>query len=151
MTSAATFLIATIATAGAAVATMALMGKPNIELEETPLGSKVVIAAASGVIEETLFRGWLMLSLLQGGSGEIGAVVTTAVIFGLRHGKLRNKETWGTMILTALLGLVLGFAALQWGLITSMARHAAWNFLTFDWSRRSQEIFNFNTREAAIR
>jgi sodium transport system permease protein len=95
-------------------------------LNAMPLGQALsLVAVLPGLCEEMLCRGFL-LSSFKGRLGGMGAVIFTAVCFGLLH-----LDPY-RLISTMFLGLLLGFIVLRTGSIyPAMLAHAANNALSF--------------------
>ena len=93
-----------------------------ISLDGVTFGSLFVTTAIlAPLLEETVFRGFLLPSLAKY-VGTPGAVVLSSVAFGLVHFAARD-----TPQLTAL-GVLLGFAYVRSGnLLAPMIIHGAWN------------------------
>jgi sodium transport system permease protein len=108
-------------------------------LEQFVVGMPWLVLVASVVLtpavcEELLFRGAIARSL-TGPLGSVGAIVVSALLFGLFHlDPIR-------MIPTALLGLVLGYAAVISGsTITAMVIHFINNGLAVAFARLGSEV-----------
>lgn len=85
------------------------------------MGTLLVLALVPAVVEEFLFRGFL-LSGLSRAFGAIGGVLSTGVLFGLVHGATARA------VPLALFGVVLALAVRRSGsLYPAMAAHAANN------------------------
>ncbi|MEV1293613.1 type II CAAX endopeptidase family protein [Pseudonocardia sp. NPDC049635] len=88
----------------------------------------LVAVAVQASTEEILFRGYL-LQAVRRDLGTYGAVLFTAVVFGLCH-SLNPGVTAAYVVSTAALGLLLGFLALgRGGLWVACAFHTVWNLI----------------------
>lgn len=102
-----------------------LSSDPNVELLVGGGGglrialTLIVTAALAPLIEETLFRGVLAGTLLEGGSRL--ALAASAFAFAVWHMNLVSLRYY------FLMGLVFGWLWLKRGLVSSMAAHAAFN------------------------
>jgi len=72
----------------------------------------IVSAVVGGIVEEAIFRRWLMDSLMYGGVGPAVQVVSSGVVFGLAHAvwllaKREFKFALPAMFSTAVLGTLL--------------------------------------------
>ncbi|MEU6698418.1 lysostaphin resistance A-like protein [Pseudonocardia sp. NPDC046786] len=88
----------------------------------------LVTVAVQASTEEILFRGYLMQAVRRD-LGSYGAVLFSAVVFGLCH-SLNPGVTVAYVVSTGALGLLLGFLALgRGGLWVSCAFHTVWNLI----------------------
>ncbi|BBG01470.1 MULTISPECIES: CPBP family intramembrane glutamic endopeptidase [Pseudonocardia] len=88
----------------------------------------LMTVAVQASTEEILFRGYL-LHAVRRDLGTYGAVLFTAVIFGLCH-SLNPGVTAAYVVSTAALGLLLGFLSLgRGGLWVACAFHTVWNLI----------------------
>jgi membrane protease YdiL (CAAX protease family) len=72
----------------------------------------IVSAVIGGIVEEAIFRRWLMDSLMYGGFGPVIQIVSSGVVFGMAHaawllGKREFKFALPAMFSTAVLGALL--------------------------------------------
>ena len=72
----------------------------------------IVSAVVGGIVEEAIFRRWLMDSLMHGGVGPAVQIVSSGVVFGLAHAawllaKREFKFALPAMFSTAVLGTLL--------------------------------------------
>lgn len=88
----------------------------------------LVAVAVQASTEEILFRGYLMQAVRHD-LGTYGAVLFSAVVFGLCH-SLNPGTSAAYVVSTAALGLLLGFLALgRGGLWVACAFHTVWNLI----------------------
>lgn len=86
------------------------------------------MAVASGVLEETLFRG-ILLRHLEAMLGSWLALVITALLFGLAHLMNPHASLFAALAIGAEAGILLGAAyLLTRRLWFAIGIHAAWNF-----------------------
>jgi len=76
------------------------------------------------IAEELVFRGFLMRSLEK--HGKVLAIVFSSVLFGLMHTNLVQT------IFAAVIGIVLGYTAMEYGILWSITIHILNNFLFGD-------------------
>ena len=82
---------------------------------------------AAPVSEEMIYRGLLYRGLVNSGIGTLGAILLSALAFGLAH-KVGGWG-WDKVVFTTILGLVLGFLRWRNGSLTiPMIAHMAFNF-----------------------
>ena len=83
----------------------------------------------AAVIEETLFRGFVM-RLLDEWMGSWGALLLSSVLFGFIHIFTQGVGVWGAVSISIQAGVLLGAAFLVTRrLWLAFGIHAAWNFL----------------------
>ncbi|MBN1451088.1 MAG: CPBP family intramembrane metalloprotease [Anaerolineales bacterium] len=89
-----------------------LLGLERLEAA-TSLGSVLVLilhqASFAGLAEEPLFRGFLWGYLKKAGWNENKILVYQAALFSLAHLQYLFAGYWGSLLLTFLLGLILGW------------------------------------------
>jgi sodium transport system permease protein len=93
-------------------------------IRQEPFWQVALLAALlPAVCEELAFRGHILTGLHRGGH-KWRAIVISALLFGFTHGVLQQT------LAAALLGVVLGYLAVQSGsILPSMVFHAAYNLL----------------------
>jgi membrane protease YdiL (CAAX protease family) len=108
--------------------------RPKDALDEVL--SVLVIAVAPGLCEELLFRG-AVLPALRPRFGTAGAVLVTAVLFGLIHVDWAGSGfVWLRVPFAVIVGIGFGALRVQSGsLLCPMLAHAVLNCLTFEASR----------------
>ena len=113
---------------------LALSGEPaGVWLRTTWLA--ILVNATAAVIEEVLFRGFLVTGLKEAWD-EKGAVFVSAVIFGASHllaASARNSNWLEFIPLLAIPGVLLGWVYLRTGnLWLPVGLHFAWNLFQDD-------------------
>lgn len=84
----------------------------------------LVMACAPAICEELAFRGFILSGMRHSGH-KWGAILSSALFFGAAHGILQQSLS------AALLGLVLGYLAVQTGsLLTTIVFHFLYNSLS---------------------
>lgn len=87
-----------------------------------------IVAAAAGIGEESLFRGWLQ-SWLETKFDPLLACALTALLFGAAH-----PISWGYAVLAALLGLALGALRMfSGGWLAPAIAHGLYDALALWW------------------
>jgi sodium transport system permease protein len=106
-------------------------------LGDIPLWKLILLAAVvPAICEELAFRGFILSGLRHLGH-KWRAIIFSAVFFGLSHFILQQK------ILTTLMGVVIGFIAVQAGsILPGMVFHAVHNGLNLVLDRASTELFD---------
>jgi len=103
--------------------------QPIIEQLRVAGGLELPMMALLGVflgpiVEEIYFRGW-WLKLLERKLGALTSVFVLAIVFALLHFSI------GAFAGLFVLGVLLGFAALRWGIISAIIGHMLFNLITF--------------------
>lgn len=83
------------------------------------------------IVEELVFRGFLMRRMEK--HGKLLAVVTSSLLFGLMH------ENLPQVLNATMVGLVLGYVAMEYSLIWSIVLHIFNNFIMCDLMTRALE------------
>jgi membrane protease YdiL (CAAX protease family) len=87
----------------------------------------VTVCFVVPVMEELIFRGWLYSKIAQTKLGNIGALISTSIIFTIIHTQYDNMITFFILLL---LGLVLAFTRYKTGNVSySIAIHILFNSL----------------------
>lgn len=90
------------------------------------------VAVFAPVFEEIFFRGFILRNLLP--YGKKFAIVATSFLFGILHGNLLQSSY------AFVVGLVLGYTAVEYGLVWSIVLHIFNNFVLGDLATRLVEI-----------
>ena len=90
------------------------------------------VAIFAPIFEEVLFRGLILRNLLP--YGKKFAIVCSAFLFGIFHGNLVQSPY------AFIVGLVLGYAAVEYGLVWAVVLHVFNNFILGDIATRLAEI-----------
>lgn len=108
--------------------------------KDTSYTQLVLLAAAAGIGEEILFRGFLQNWLLEFMAVE-SAIIIAAVLFGLLH-----FASFGYFVLTTLLGAALGFVYyLTNSLLLIIVWHAFYDLLALWVLSRRPELLGLET------
>ena len=100
------------------------------------------VCIAGPITEELIFRGFMMRSLEP--YGKKFAVLTSAIIFGLFHGSpIQTPYAF-------LVGLVLGYVAMEYNIIWAMVLHILNNMLLGDLLPRMLSFLPLSTADAII-
>lgn len=109
--------------------------------------SSLFVAVKSGLLEEMLFRGYIM-RLIEGRWNKGAAILVPSIVFGLVH--IPSMETFsvsGVLLLIvsgSLVGIMFSLVAYKGESISnSVLLHAVWNFLLIT------DILHITTREGA--
>lgn len=100
------------------------MGTEAAQAGTSTLSMFIYAGFLGPIAEELVFRGFLMRSLEK--HGKVLAIVFTSVLFGLMHTNLVQT------IFAAVIGLVLGYTAMEYGIGWSITLHILNNFLFGD-------------------
>jgi len=102
---------------------------------EIPLALKLFsIALLPAVCEEFFFRGFLM-GALRGRYSDRGAILTSAIVFGLFHVVVQDSLFLERLLPSTLMGVVLGWVCVRTGsLFPGMLLHVLHNGLTLTFS-----------------
>jgi membrane protease YdiL (CAAX protease family) len=123
---------------GAALATLPVVVVANLiepgarvsrpDAEGLPLAVIItVMVVAAPVLEELVFRGWLLGALAPTGLGTVGAVVVSSLVFGAAH-VITGVYGWLGFALTTASGLVYAISVVASGsLVPAMIAHAVGN------------------------
>ena len=92
-----------------------------------------MMALKAGILEEVLFRGFIM-KLLENRWGKPLAILLPSVLFGLAHIPAMESFTIGGVVLLAvsgtLVGVMFSFAAYRGNSVSNSAlMHSVWNFV----------------------
>lgn len=90
------------------------------------------VAVLAPVFEEIFFRGFILRNLLP--YGKKFAIVASSFLFGILHGNLLQSPY------AFFVGLVLGYAAVEYGLVWSIVLHIFNNFILGDLATRLAEL-----------
>lgn len=90
------------------------------------------VAVFAPVFEEIFFRGFILHNLLP--YGKKFAIVASSFLFGILHGNLLQSPY------AFLVGLVLGYTAVEYGLVWSIVLHIFNNFVLGDLATRLAEL-----------
>ena len=109
--------------------TIAMLKQVDSVLSSAPFWSVLFcLAALPAITEELVFRGFLF-SGLERSNGNLRAILTTAILFGLSHGVLQQS------IAAGLMGLLLGWIAARSGsVLTTILFHLFHNSLSLSLS-----------------
>ena len=93
----------------------------------------MMMALKAGILEEVLFRGFIM-KLLENRWGKPLAILLPSVLFGLAHIPAMESFTIGGVVLLAvsgtLVGVMFSFAAYRGNSVSNSAlMHSVWNFV----------------------
>lgn len=102
----------------------AAMGTEAAQAGTSTLSMFLYAGFIGPIAEELVFRGFVMRSLEK--HGKLVAIVFSSVFFGLMHTNLVQT------IFAAYIGLILGYVAMEYGIIWSMLLHILNNFLFGD-------------------
>lgn len=91
------------------------------------------------IIEELVFRGFVMRSLEKYGSTL--AIVVSSALFGIMHGNIPQG------IFAFLIGLVLGFAAMKYSIVWSIILHILNNLVFAELFTRALELLPVNLQD----
>jgi sodium transport system permease protein len=92
-----------------------------------PVGVMIAVQVLPGLVEELFFRGFLLSSLRKLFNGPI-SILISAVLFGLAHWVITPVFGLERLVLTTLLGLVLGWVAWRSGsVLPAMLLHGCHN------------------------
>lgn len=97
------------------------------------------VALAAPITEELLFRGLVMRSLQP--YGKKFAIIVSAVLFGLYHGNPIQTPY------AILVGLILGYVAMEYNVVWAMVLHMMNNLLLSDTMTRLLERLPYNVAE----
>ncbi|MBR5514157.1 MAG: CPBP family intramembrane metalloprotease [Ruminococcus sp.] len=78
------------------------------------------------VIEEIVFRGYMMKSLEKTGVGKGYAILVSSILFGVMHGNFVQSP------FAFVVGMVLGYTAMEYGIVWSILIHFVNNFIMGD-------------------
>lgn len=116
---------------------MEIMEKSAVDLNDPAMWLYVCLAAP--ITEELLFRGLVMRSVEP--YGKKFAIVVSAVLFGLYHGSPVQTPY------AILVGLVLGYVAMEYNVVWAMVLHMMNNLLLSDTMTRLLERLPYNMAE----
>ncbi len=112
------------------------------ELSLFRVGNGLAMGLVAGVVEETVFRGWVMTELAASGWGRIAQVVASGLLFGAAHagwgglgGHVDPRLAFGAAVSTSLLGAVWAglYLLSRRSLMPAIASHAAVDLLIEPW------------------
>jgi len=84
------------------------------------------VAFFAPVLEEVIFRGFLLKGLANSVLGVYGAIFLTSLVWAVIHGQYE----WGYMMLIFVIGLVLGYARMRTNsLFVPIMMHIIFNFV----------------------
>ena len=100
-------------------------------IETSPAGSQTIsmfiYASIIGpIIEEIVYRGFVMHTFERAGCGKFCSIVASAILFGIMHANPTQS------VFAVYVGVVFGYAAMEFGLGWSIALHIINNFLFGD-------------------
>ena len=78
------------------------------------------------IAEEIVYRGFVMHTFERAGCGKFCAILSSAILFGIMHANPTQS------IFAIYVGVIFGYAAMEYGLIWSIALHIINNFLFGD-------------------
>ena len=78
------------------------------------------------IAEEIVFRGFVMHAFERAGCGKFCAILSSAILFGIMHANPTQS------IFAVYVGVIFGYAAMEYGLVWSIALHIINNFLFGD-------------------
>lgn len=114
----------------------------------------IVSAVVGGIVEEAVFRRWLMDSLMYGGIGPAVQIVSSGVVFGLAHAvwllaKREFKFALPAIFSTAILGFLLAAIYLLGGrnLGPCIVAHTLINIVIEPWLMLSSITGKWKTRQ----
>lgn len=91
------------------------------------------------IAEELVFRGYLMRHLEK--HGKVLAIVVTSLLFGAMHGNLPQG------VFAAMVGLVLGYVAMEYSVVWSIVLHILNNLVLSDLLPKALESFGTRTQD----
>ena len=77
----------------------------------------IYVGLLAPILEEIVFRGFVMHGLNKFGGGKVFAIIVSSILFGAYHQNPTQS------IFTIFIGLVFAYAAMEYGLICSIALH----------------------------
>lgn len=108
------------------------MGTQAAQAGTSTLSMFIYAGFLGPIAEELVFRGFLLRSFEK--YGKVLAIVMTSVLFGLMHTNLVQT------IFAAVIGLVLGYTAMEYGILWSIALHILNNFLFGDMLSKLEKL-----------
>ncbi|MBO3752004.1 CPBP family intramembrane metalloprotease [Streptosporangiaceae bacterium NEAU-GS5] len=112
------------------IALIALFGGYRVSGFGSVFGALAILGtmAASAVVEEVLFRG-IVFRLVEELAGTRGALIVSALLFGLLHLTNPGATIWGALAIAVEAGVMLGAAyAATRTLWLAIGVHFGWNF-----------------------
>ena len=78
------------------------------------------------IAEEIVYRGFVMHTFERAGCGKFCAILSSAILFGIMHANPTQS------VFAVYVGVIFGYAAMEYGLVWSIALHIINNFLFGD-------------------